>query len=178
MKFFIRSIVAALVAAFITAPAWAADDVFNIAKGRFVELHNRISTNDPAPSALILIILEANEADATLIDYDDIGTLLGAAGNTEATAGCYARVTLTDTELGAFPAPDDTNDRYDVDAPDQTFSACSGNNFTKALLAYDADTGAGTDSNLLPVAFYDFAVTLDGSDVTLQFNAAGYARAQ
>ena len=46
--------------------------VFNIAKGRVVEYYNRVKSNDPANSALILIPIETSglEADAVLIDVD------------------------------------------------------------------------------------------------------------
>lgn len=154
-----------------------ADGVMNIAKGRIVEYYNRVEGNDPAASAFILVLLTANEADATLEDYDELNALLGAAGNTEAVDASYARKTLTDADLAALPAPDDTNNRYDVDMPDQTWSALAGAAITKLLICYDNDTGAGTDANIIVLCHYDFAVTPDGSDVTAQFNTAGFFRA-
>ncbi len=156
------------------------DGVFNIAKGRTVELYNRIESNDPAASAFVVVLLKAAEADAVLEDYDDLGALLGAAGNTEAVFTNYARKTLTDVELAALPAPDDTNNRYDIDLPDQTWTAAgNGANDTlvKMLVCYDADTGAGTDANIIPIAHYDFATTTDGSDLKAKINAAGFFRA-
>ena len=47
------------------------------------------------------MLLKAAEADGVLEDYDDLGALLGAAGNTEADFTSYARKTLTDAELAA-----------------------------------------------------------------------------
>ena len=46
-----------------------ANIVFNIAKGRVVEYYNRVKSNDPANSALILVPIETSglEADATLM---------------------------------------------------------------------------------------------------------------
>ncbi|NIR50011.1 hypothetical protein GWO43_16050 [candidate division KSB1 bacterium] len=157
-----------------------ADGVMNIAKGRIVEFYNRVESNDPTNSAFIVVLLKAAEADATLEDYDDLSALLGAAGNTEADFTNYARKTITDAELAALPAPDDTNNRYDVDAPDQTWtSAGNGTNNTlvKALMCYDSDTGAGTDANIIPLCHYDVSATTDGSDLTLSFNSAGFFRA-
>lgn len=157
-----------------------ADEVFNIAKGRVVEWYNRVESNDPANSAFVLVLLKAAEADAVLRDYDDLSTLLGAVGNTEADFTNYARKVLTDAELAALPAPDDTNDRYDIDLPDQTWTSAGGvsnNTLVKAVLCYDADTTGGTDANILPVAHYDFTPTTDGSDLTLRWNAAGFYRA-
>jgi hypothetical protein len=46
------------------------------------------------------------------------------------------------------------------------------------LFAYDPDTGAGTDSSVIPLHKHDFSITPDGSDVTAQIAAAGIFRAQ
>ena len=156
-----------------------ADQIMNIAKGRTVEFYNRVNSNDPAGSAFIVVLLKASEADAVLIDYDDLGALLLAAGNTEADFTNYARKTLTDIELAALPAPDDVNDRFDIDLPDQTWTAAGGalnNTLVKMLVCYDADTATGVDANIIPVAHYDFATTTDGNDVIAQFNVAGFLR--
>ncbi len=157
-----------------------ADGVMNIAKGRVVEWYNRVENNDPANAAFIVVLLKANEADGTLEDYDDLSTLLGAAGNTEADFTNYARKTVTDSELAALPAPDDTNNRFDIDMPDQTWSSAGGasnNTLTKLIICYDSDTTGGTDSNIIPVAHYDFSITTNGGDITAQINAAGFFRA-
>jgi len=89
--------------------------VFNIALGRVAELYNRVDTNDPANSALIILILATAgiEADATLRDVDTVTALVAGTTN-EVTNSGYARKTLTDTDIVAF-APDDTNDRVDLD---------------------------------------------------------------
>ena len=157
-----------------------ADQVFNIARGRGVEFYNRVKGNDPANSAFIMVLLKVAEADATLIDYDDLGALLGAAGNTEADFTNYARKVITDTELAALPAPDDTNNRYDIDMPDQVWTSAGGaanNDLVKALICYDSDTTGGTDANIIPVAHYDFSITTDGNNLTAQVNAGGFLRA-
>jgi hypothetical protein len=157
-----------------------ADGVMNIAKGRVVEYYNRVESNDPANSAFIIVLLKAAEADATLIDYDDLGALLLAAGNTEADFTNYARKTVTDVELAALPAPDDTNDRYDVDIPDQIWNNAGGttnNTLVKLLICYDSDTTVGTDSNIIVLGHYDFSITTNGGNLTAQVNAAGFFRA-
>ena len=99
---------------------------FNIAKGRAVEFYNRVKSNDPAGSAFIIVLLKTAEADAVLQDYADLGALLLAAGNVEADFTNYARKVLTDVELAAFPAPDNTNDVFNIDIPDQVFTAAGG----------------------------------------------------
>ncbi len=157
-----------------------ADGVFNISKGRGVEFYNRVESNDPANAAFIIVLLKANETEADLVDHDDLSALLGAAGNTEADFTNYARKTLTDAELAALPAPDDSNDRYDVDLPDQTWTSAGGatnNTLVKLLVCYDSDTTGGTDANIIPLTHHDFSVTTDGSDLTAQFDAAGFLRA-
>ena len=55
-----------------------ANIVFNIAKGRIVELYNRVKGNDPANAALILVPIETSglESDATLVDKDDLAAVL------------------------------------------------------------------------------------------------------
>ena len=157
-----------------------ADGVFNIAKGRIVEYYNRVESNDPANSALVVVLGFGAITDATLEDLDDLAAVIADAGFTEATFTNYARKTLTDTDLAALPAPDDTNNRYDIDLPDQTFTAAgngANDTLTRLLVCYDNDTTGGVDANIIPLCFYDFSVTTDGSDLTAQFNAAGFFRA-
>ena len=156
-----------------------ADQPFNIAKGRVVEWYNRVKGNDPANSAFIVVLLKVAEADATLIDYDDLGAILSGA-NTEAVFTNYGRKTVTDSELSALPAPDDSNDRFDIDMPDVVWSnAGNGSNDTlvKLLICYDSDTTGGTDADIIPCAHYDFAVTTDGNVLTAELDAAGFFRA-
>lgn len=153
-----------------------ADIVFNIAKGRVVELFNRVDTNDPANSALVIVPVDVGAtSDATIRDFDTLAAVL-AGGVTERTTGGWNRKTLTDADI-TFPAPDDTNDRFDVDIPDQTWTAVTAGAVTDLIICYDNDTTAGTDSNLIPLTMHDFAITPDGSDVQAVINAAGFFRA-
>lgn len=141
-----------------------ANFVFNIAKGRVVELYNRVENDDPTNSAFIVIPLETSglESNATLIDKDDVSALLSGATNEQTTMG---RKTLTQADLAALPAPDDTNDRYSLDLPDITWTAATGNAISAIVIAYDSDTTAGTDSNIIPVTYHDFIVTPSGTDI-------------
>lgn len=156
-----------------------ADGVFNIAKGRVAELVKRVNDNDPANSAIVVVALKAAglESDATLQDYDDLAAILAAA-NDEATNTNYARKVLTDTDLAA-PAPDDTNNRFDVDIPDLVWSPgpqVTGGAWGKLLVCYRPDT-ASADSAIVPLTHQDFAVTPDGTVVTATIDAAGFFRA-
>lgn len=153
-----------------------ADIVFNIAKGRVAELYNRVDSNDPANSALVIVPVDvAAVTDATLRDFDTLAAIL-AGGVTERTTGGWNRKTLTDADLVAFAA-DDTNDRVDLDIPDQTWTAVSAGAVTDLIICYDNDTTGGTDTNLIPLTMHDFAITPDGSDVQAVIAAVGFFRA-
>ena len=143
-----------------------ANFVYNIAAGRVVELYNRVKSNDPVNSALVLVPLETVglETDAVLKDKDDLAAVLSGATNEQITMG---RKTLTDADLAALPAPDDTNDRYDVSLPQVTWTGATGNAISKILVCYDSDTTSGTDANILPLCQFDAAVTPDGTDLVL-----------
>jgi hypothetical protein len=141
-----------------------ANIVFNIAKGRVVEYYNRVKSNDPANSALILVPLSAVAADATLLDQLTLAAVL-AGGSTEQTT--MGRKTLDDTLLAALPSPDTTNDRYDVSLPTVTWTAASGSAIVKILVCYDSDTTGGTDSNIVPLTCFDFAQTPSGADIQM-----------
>jgi hypothetical protein len=143
-----------------------ANIVFNIAKGRVVEYYNRVKSNDPTNAALILVPIETSglESDATLIDKDDLAAVLSGATNEQTTMG---RKTLTDSDLVALPAPDDTNDRYEVALPAVTWTAATGNAISKILVCYDPDTTGGTDSAIIPLTMFDAAATPDGNDLVM-----------
>lgn len=152
-----------------------ADFVFNIAKGRVAELYNRVDTNDPATAVLYVHVVDvAAVTDATIKDFDTVSAVI-AGGVTERTATGWARKTLTDTDIVVF-SPDDTNDRVDLDIPDQTWTAVTAGAATDLITSYEA-AGAGTTANMVPMTQHDFAITPDGSDVTAQIAAAGFFRA-
>lgn len=158
-----------------------ADGIFNVAKGRGVEFYNRVKSNDPSTSVFKIVLLKAGglESDDVLDNHDDLAALL-AASNDEADFTNYARKVLADADIVALPAPDDTNNRRDIDLPDQTWTSAGGaanNSLGKALVVYFPDTG-GADGTGIPVAHYDFVVTTTGINLVLQFASAGFYRAQ
>ena len=153
-----------------------ADLVFNIAKGRVAELYNRVDSNDPANSALVVVPVDVGATtDATLRDFATLSAIL-AGGVTERTTGGWNRKTLTDVDLAAFAA-DNVNDRVDVDIPDLTWTAVTAGAVTDLIICYDNDTTTGTDANLIPLTLHDFPITPDGSDVVAQIAATGFFRA-
>lgn len=144
-----------------------ADGVFNISKGAFVE-----KIRDSA-AVCIVMLLKANEAETALVDHDELNALLAAAGNTEADFTNYARKTA----LTGTITVDDTNDRVDVDLPDQTFTSAgngTNNTLTKVLTAYEE---SAADTGRIPMTHHDISTTTDGTDLTIQFNASGFGRA-
>lgn len=141
-----------------------ADGMFNIGRGVVGELMEDDNTK------FGVMLLKAAEADDTLNNYDDLSALLGAAGNTEADFTNYARK----TGLTATDSVDDANNNRTADLPDQTWSSAGGttdNTLVKLIVFYDE---GGTDATRIPIAHYDFAATTDGSDLTAQFNSAGF----
>lgn len=156
-----------------------ADFVFNIAKGRVAELYNRVDLGDPAAARLGVLILATSglESDATLLDKATITALVAGTTN-EVTNSGYARKTLTNTDLAAFAA-DNTNDRVDLDIPDQTWTAvAAGDGWSKLIVYYSpSNPAAAGDGANVPLTAHDFVVTPDGSDITAVINAAGFFRA-
>jgi hypothetical protein len=156
-----------------------ADLTFNGSKGKVAELAARVNANDPANSALVIVVLAATglETDAVLLDKDTLADVLAGTTN-EATNANYARKVLDQT-AGITITTDDVNDRVDVDIPDQTWLAvaAAGGAFGKLVVCYDPDTTGGTDANIVPLTMHDFAVTPDGSDIIAQIAAGGFFRA-
>lgn len=155
-----------------------ANFVYNRGKGRGTEWAERINANDPANSAFIIMVLATSgiETDAVLKDKDDFAAIVSGTTNEVTNAG-YSRKTLTDAS-SITVTYDDTNDRVDVDIPDQTFAAiAAGDGWNDIVIGYDSDTTSGTDANILPLTQHDFVVTPDGSDITAQIATAGFYRA-
>lgn len=136
---------------------------FNVALGREVEFHNRVDGNDPANSALVLVVLSSTalDIDATLKDYDTLAAIL--AVNDEADNVGYARIVITDAGLAPYTV-DDTDDSITLPLADQTTAAITaGDSWAKLLICYDSDTTAGTDANIVPVKAFDIRDQTTGS---------------
>ena len=149
-----------------------ADGVFNIAKGKTGYYASQAGVGN---AALIVVAFKVIEADDTLNNYDTLAAVL-AGTNTEANFTNYARKTVT----SVTSTVDDTNNRLDVDFGDQTWTSAGGatnNSLVKLVVAYDADTTSGTDSNIIPCTYHDFTATTDGTDLVAQIAAAGFYRA-
>lgn len=145
-----------------------ADQIFNISKGAFAE-----KIRDTGSKTLVMLLKDTPETDLTLVDHDDIAALLVPAANVEADFTSYVRKTAIVETLTV----DDTNNRVDVDIPDQTWSPAgngTNNTLAKLVTAYEE---AAADATRIPSSHHDFVVTTDGSDLTAQIAAAGIMRA-
>jgi hypothetical protein len=142
-----------------------ADFVFNIAKGAAAE-----KVRDSA-TVLGFVLLKTAESDAAMKDRATLATVV--ANSTEADFTNYARKTGVTATLTV----DTTNDRVDLDIPDQTWTSAGGatNNTLAKLVIYYEESAA--DSGRVPLTAHDFVVTTDGTDLTAQIAAAGFYRA-
>jgi hypothetical protein len=163
-----------------------ANGVFNIARGKVAYYYYAVENSlvvtaagtpaytSAADSALVVVLLETTglEVDNTLNNYDDLSALLAAANN-EPTGGTYARKVLTDTELAAVPAPDDTANTLNLISPDIVWAALTttGNAAISKLLYCFRPTAGSADTAIVPLTYHDFVVTPDGTDVTADVSA-------
>jgi hypothetical protein len=147
-----------------------ANFVFNYGKGRGAEFYNRVDTNDPAASELVIALLASTglEAQASIVDSATHAEVVDGTTN-EATNTGYAKKVLADADLVAF-TPDTVNDRADIDCADQTWTgvANDGTGAIGALTTYYDPVGSQTATDMVPITHHDFAVTPDGSDITAQ----------
>ncbi len=149
-----------------------ANQVMNFARGAIGYYSDDNRGLSPTDSRLVIVVLEAAEADDTLNNYDDLGALLGAAGNTEATSTNYARIQLDDTAV-TWTVDDTGNDAQAIIDSDQTWSSvaqATSESWVKLLVCYDADNTAGTDANIIVLTHHDFSVTPNGGDITADFD--------
>lgn len=152
--------------------------VNNIAKGRVGEYVTRVINNDPAPSVLVFIPMSQSGTAAQGQDLTTFAAVEADANFAEQTNASWGRKTVADTGGGLTWTVDNTNDRANADASDLVWTApASTFNTTGLYVCYDADIGAGTDANLIPLMHLDMAVTADGNQVTYVFNVEGFFRA-
>lgn len=154
-----------------------ADLVLNRAKGRGTEWSERVNANDPTDAVIVLDVLAASgiEVDGVLRDKDSFADLVSGTTNFVTQSGVRKAI---DSTGGLVITYDDTNDRVDIDMPDQTWTAVpAGDGWSDLVTGYDASSGGGTDGDILPWTLHDFAVTPDGSDITAVVATAGFFRA-
>lgn len=148
------------------------DVQFNIAKGRVGQYFDNVELGTPGTSRITVVPLEASglEADATLMDHDNLSVLL-AASNNEQLAN-MGRKTLTAAEITV--TVNDANDRLDITMSSITWAAATGNACGKLLFCYNPATSA--DTAIIPLLAYSFDAAPDGSDIVVSAHANGLIR--
>lgn len=137
---------------------------FNIALGKVNAYVERVDSNDPANSAIIVVPIDRGAAtDATLKDMDTLAAVLGAV--TERNTNNWNRKTLTDSDLTAPLRTTPTTGRGGHGDLLWSPGPTSGN-VTDLLFCYDPDTTSGTDAGIVPLTCHAWAITPDGSEVT------------
>lgn len=145
--------------------------------GRGIELYQRVKTNDPAASTLVVVPVDVVAvSDATLKDLDTLAAII-SAGVFEVTSTNYGRKVLADTDLAANATPTDVGDFWQVALPDQTWtnptSTGAHANSTDLLVCYDP-AGTGVTSAMIPLTCHDFVITVDtGVDILADFLTVG-----
>lgn len=134
----------------------------NIAKARWAELYNRVDLGDPAAARLYLIPVAAGATtDASLLDCADFAAMV-TAGLTERTANGWNRKTLAAADLTAL-SPNNTNDRMDLDIPDQSWTPTTPADTVSDLVLCYASVTTPTNSQLLPIYVGDWVITPSGA---------------
>lgn len=132
---------------------------FNIAKGREIELYDRVLNSDPANAVLVLVLIASGSTNGIsgLPDFDTLAAVL-AGGYDEITNGGYARIVLDNTDLAAW-APDDTNNRIDLGLGVNIFPAvAAGDTIDIGLVCYDPDSTGGTDAAIIPITAHEVRI--------------------
>ncbi len=152
-----------------------ADLIFNVAKGRGIQLCKNVEDNSPAAAVLRIFAIVSTDTDAALKVADTMAAVFALTNTAEATNTNYANITDDGTDLTINL--DDTNHLHDAILADQTFTAiAAGSNWTHLIIAYDAD-GTDTDANTIPLSAHTFAVTPNGGDIVADFPVTGFFRA-
>lgn len=146
-----------------------ADGVFNVAKGSVAAYHNRVNDGDPSTSRLVIVGLASAGlvTDATMKDYATLAAVFAGTSD-ECTNTNYVRKILTSADI-AGTTVDNTNDWVTADTADQTWAAVVNDGtlaWGKLLFCYDPVAGSGTDSEIIPLTYHDFAVTPNGGSIT------------
>lgn len=150
------------------------DLIINEMLGRSLPLIQNVEDNSPAAAVLRIHAWVISAADNALTDVTDgfIDDFEGITNVAEASNSGYANISMDEGDI--VITVDDSNDRTDIALTDQTFSSVvAGDNWTDITISYDAD-GSDTDTTTQVMYVYDFAVTPNGGDITVDFPAVSY----
>lgn len=149
-----------------------ANQVMNFARGKYGYYANPALGLAPANARIVIVVLQAAEADDALNNHDNLQLLLDAAGNTEALSTGYARKSHAAANV-TFTVDDTNNDAIATINTDDTWTSVSqaaSESWAKLLICYDADNGTGTDTDIIVLSHHDFVVTPNGGDITANYD--------
>lgn len=145
--------------------------VFNIAKGKwryYCELPGSTDSLD------IALFKNTIQADDLLNNFDNMASL--KAQNAEADFVGYVRKSITVTGVtGVNITQNNTTNAVDVDIPDQTWGAASPTNALGGLIVFYSPASNSTDADRIPLFYFPYVGTTNGSDLIAQVHANGLA---
>jgi len=145
--------------------------VFNNVKGKWRYYCELPGQND---SIVFVIIKAPTQADDLMNNFDNLASLL--AQNPEADFPGYVRKFTTITGVsGINIIQNNTTNAVDADHPDLTWGAAQPTNSLGGIIAaYKPETNS-IDSVIVPLFFFPYVGTTNGSDLIAQVHAAGLA---
>lgn len=154
--------------------------VFNVARG-MVRYYAQIPD---ANGGLFAALFKAasQSPDTTMADFATLAAI--KASNTEADFTNYSRQPLTSVASpgGTTIAPDMVNDILGIKCGDVTWLSAGGttnNSLGRIVFYYNPNTTtSGNDASCVPLTFYQFATTTDGTNRVAQINQLGFWRSQ
>lgn len=153
-----------------------ADLIINEMLGRALPFIQNVEDNSPVAAVLRIHAWVISATDDSLRDVTDgfVDNFEAIVNVTEATP--YTNASLDETDITI--TVDDTNNQTDVIYTDQTFTSVAAQTaWTDITMSYDAD-GSDTDTTTQVMHVYDFAVTPNGGDITVDFPATAAFRAK
>ena len=149
-----------------------ANGVFNIARGKVGYYLDDAMGLSGGNSKLVIFVLSLVEADDTLNNYDDWAAVL-AGSNSEADATNYAKIEIAAAGV-TYTVDDSGNTAKVVIDADQTWTSVanddSNGDWNKLIVAWDGDSTAGTNADIVPLTYHDFTVTPNGGNITADFD--------
>lgn len=152
------------------------NQVFDVAKATF-GYYGTLPTAQFATCQLQIMLLKFNAsfpADGTLQAATTFAAILALSNVAEATFTNYARISGA---LGNSVSI--ASHVVTFTGSNQTWSLAGGasNDVLQALILGFKPASGSADSAIIPLGFYGFAATTDGSNLTAQVNASGYMSA-
>jgi len=153
-----------------------ASEIFHVVKGEWRTLVDNVIAGSPTNSRLFVAYYKAIEADSTLITRTDKADLEAEAGNTICDFDNYSEP----HNLASVTINDSSGEIW-ADAADMTISAAgsagggTNNTILKAVLYYIADH-TGSLTGAIPIAYYDFDMLTNGTDLKFQIPTSGLCR--